>query len=686
MVPPDSRVAALSENGHPTTQHRANGYPQFSPTLSIPALPPDVDTLTAALAYGAAGWYIAAVKRGTKNPGSLLGDSWQHKTFRDPETIAAWFAGTDHDIALHCGRSGAVAFDVDDPDQLPDAMREHLLGAPCQSTRPDSPGRAHYVFAIPPGRMLGNGTGRLGGAWGEIRGANGVIMAAPSSHPEGGEYRWQRTGPVRVLADEIAAALDDASPAEDAATDAQMTAFLAEHTADARHGLLQGWIKALTNKFTVGESRHMSCVSVLTGAMKEARAGYFSASVAKEVIGALFITAVSHDPVSSKQGSPRTGRVAVAEFDGILSWAVAQALAADLGTVHARVQERMPDRLEWMGTAVAPPPAQPVDGAAADEPLYAGRLLTRSALRDLPKPEPMIEGVLDKGTCALLYGYRGSLKSFIALDWAASGGTGRRWQGRHTEQVRGLYVAAEGAHGYPGRYDAWETGWRMPIDDGQLDLLPRPVNLMVAAEVAELGALIDWGGYGFVVLDTLARCTVGGEENSAKDMGIVVDRLYYLLDRTPGRRGVILGVHHTGKDQKTLRGSSAIEAGVDTVYSTTRDGPVVTLDRTKRKDGPELDRHTLMLDPIEGTGSCVLKASHGENDLITSDREANLRRIVSQHFVSTGATGAALRNLATTDGGMSTASYYRAVNDLLECGYLVNTGTTQRPFYMVGSG
>jgi Bifunctional DNA primase/polymerase, N-terminal len=83
--------------------------------------------------------------------------------------------------------------DVDRPDKLPDVLERHLDAAPFQSTRPDIPGRGHYVFAMPPGRTLGNGTGRLSKGWGEVRGLNGVIKVFPSSHSDGGQYRWERT-------------------------------------------------------------------------------------------------------------------------------------------------------------------------------------------------------------------------------------------------------------------------------------------------------------------------------------------------------------------------------------------------------------------------------------------------------------------------------------------------------------
>ena len=80
--------------------------------LVIPDLDPDGDTLTAALAYAAAGWYVLPVRRGTERS-----KKWHAKSSRHPKQITAWFAGTDHDIALHCGRSGAVVFDADTPRQ-----------------------------------------------------------------------------------------------------------------------------------------------------------------------------------------------------------------------------------------------------------------------------------------------------------------------------------------------------------------------------------------------------------------------------------------------------------------------------------------------------------------------------------------------------------------------------------------
>jgi len=319
----------------------------------------------------------------------------------------------------------------------------------------------------------------------------------------------------------------------------------------------------------------------------------------------------------------------------------------------------------------------PDPGPADDDgsPPYAAQVLTRSALRALPDPEPLIDNVLDQGTTALLYGRWGTAKSFIALDWAASVATGRNWQGRTTEQRRALYVAGEGAFGFKGRVDAWETGWHTQISDDDFAILPFPVNLTKFVDVANLAALIGWGGYSFVVLDTLARCMVGADENSARDCGVVVDAMIRLLGCTPGGRGVMLGVHHAGKDGKTLRGSSAFEGAADTVYFSCRDGAVVTLDREKRKDGPEVDRHQFVIDPIEGSNSAVISVHRGGEQ---TDRAKRLLFTFVHHFAQTGASKAELRLVA----GMDPATFYRAINDLLRSGALTNTGTDRRPFYV----
>jgi Bifunctional DNA primase/polymerase, N-terminal len=202
-----------------------------APQPYVPEIAPSDDTLTAALRYAAAGLYVGPLDAGSKHPGSVLGDGWQKQTTRDPELIAAWFAGTNRGVFIHAGRSGLLIFDVDHPDVVPDDLRRALaeVAPPYQTTRIGDTRRGHYLFRQPPGRMLGNSTGTLGGTWGEIRGRNGVIVVAPTMHKDaadGGLYAWQRVGLVPRLPDYLANHLPDALDANAPATDAEVLAFL----------------------------------------------------------------------------------------------------------------------------------------------------------------------------------------------------------------------------------------------------------------------------------------------------------------------------------------------------------------------------------------------------------------------------------------------------------------------------
>src|SRR4051794_18888766 len=300
--------------------------------LYIPEIPEGAGTYEAADLYARAGWFLAPVSpTDYKNPGSVLGKAWQTKTFRDPESVGAYFIGTNYGIALHVGRSGAIAYDVDHFDQLPDLLRI-AFGRdmpPMQSTRiGDATKRGHYVFAAPPGRNISNSKGRLKGAWGEVRGRNGVIIVEPSVHAkasEGGRYKWERTGPLPRLPPELSDAHDDATDSADAATDAEVDAFLAKHTTPTDEWLLNSRLKGLEEKYTAGESRHETTVPYTSGAIVEASLGYYPAKVAADKLRVLFVTAMTKTrPARPGEAAVRviTKKEADAEFNGILSGAI----------------------------------------------------------------------------------------------------------------------------------------------------------------------------------------------------------------------------------------------------------------------------------------------------------------------------------------------------------------------------
>jgi hypothetical protein len=302
----------------------------------------------------------------------------------------------------------------------------------------------------------------------------------------------------------------------------------------------------------------------------------------------------------------------------------------------------------------------------------ASRILTRSALASLPDPAPLIDATLDQHSVSLLAGPWGSGKSFIALDWAACLSSGKAWQARpvHTSGPV-LYLAAEGAYGLRKRLDAWEYAWDTKLTDEGWFVLTRPVNLLAPTEVAELCEQMRQRGIRHVVVDTLARCMVGGDENSARDMGLAVDALYEVREAT-GDGGTVIAIHHTGKDRQTVRGSSALEAGVDTVYQIEGDAQLLQLKRTKRKDGPVDDLIRLRLNTVLDS---VVVSSH--TGLENSGNETLLLSILHSHFSALDDPSTSVLMQAAE---LPTTSFYRALNALVNKGFvtLVKDGRATR--------
>ncbi|ASR85759.1 DNA primase/polymerase [Mycobacterium phage Edugator] len=562
-------------------------------TLTIPDVAPDSDTLAAALAYAGAGWYVIPIKRGTKHPGSILGKSWQRQSTRDTEQIVAWWAGTDHGIALHCGRSGAVVLDIDNPDKVPDVIREHGGNPPAQLTRPDTPDRKHLVYQVPAGRQLGNGNGQLGGAWGEVRGQNGVIVVAPSYHPDGGEYRWQTTGPVPVLPEPIAGMLPNADLVDaDAATDAQVAAFFAKHAAASNPGLLGALVNRFRKRLDEGESRHQTGASVMSWAMDEAVAGVYSAAEADKALCKLFMA--SKTEVAQAAGRPvLSQRAAAREWDGIRAWAVGRALA--------KSTERLAERAERAATvprddaaafsALAGPPQPATQPAVQLANVQSAAPMSQAAfLSGAPLPAPQQAPVDDYGVKPLRLVKASSIRSTMPT-WAWEyAGAGRILKGGLTlfagrpaagKSTTARWFAASWTNGtVPGcwegkpvnvAYIATEEAWNHTVvpslkaagaDMDRVYFIQRgddPARVKAKADEVELTEMFRAAEIRAVFLDPLMS-TIGGSDDTYRS-NEVREALDPWVRISEAIDGVALGITHLTKNAKNvtagINGSSA---------------------------------------------------------------------------------------------------------------------------------
>lgn len=302
--------------------------------LTVPVIPAGCSTLSAALLYADAGWYVVPVKHDTKAP-TVLGKGWQHQSSRDHEVIVSWFAGTNHALGLHVGRSGALVFDVDAPEIMPDDLKLAIYdeAPPFQSTRDNHLNRGHFVFRQPEDRVLGNGAGTLGKEWGEIRGANGIIVVEPSEHTkEHGRYQWQHDEDVEVpaLPPYLLEHLPVYKGTKDAATDGAVERFLSEHdkVEDARP------LKPILDKYKAlvdgGTARHEALVEVLPWLCRDGKADLVNARVGHDTLLSMAIK-----PVEDREP------FRASEFESIFAWSVGQVEDIDVEARKEEVAQRL---------------------------------------------------------------------------------------------------------------------------------------------------------------------------------------------------------------------------------------------------------------------------------------------------------------------------------------------------------
>jgi hypothetical protein len=236
----------------------------------------------------------------------------------------------------------------------------------------------------------------------------------------------------------------------------------------------------------------------------------------------------------------------------------------------------------------APGPSQSPGSKAPDEdePTRPGArimdmLLSTDQLDQITPPDPLIHGWLFRDSLAWMFGPSGSGKSFAAVDMAMHVGAGKEWHGHPVQQGKVLYMAAEGVAGMASRTQAWyEANGKRPND---VYWLREAVNMYEPTASQELIDAGRIGQFDLIIIDTLARASVGAEENSARDAGILIDNMDQL--RVAAGGACVLVIHHTGKDA-TLggRGSSAFRGAMESEIEVSGGLTNLTLKNTKQKN------------------------------------------------------------------------------------------------------
>lgn len=248
--------------------------------------------------------------------------------------------------------------------------------------------------------------------------------------------------------------------------------------------------------------------------------------------------------------------------------------------------------------------------AAIEEPgrpTIKSMIMRRSQIRNLPRPEPLIEDVLMVNTDAWLIGAPGSGKSFVALDWACHVATGRSWRASKVRQSPVLLIAGEGTLDIEQRIEAWERTYEAVGDEFHvLPLAVQPLvrsgrDLIETPQWKELKEVVSEIKPLMIILDTQARMSNGLNENDNSEMSIWIEKAVSGLRRVSG--ACVLVIHHTGRNGGDARGASAIDGAQDTEWKVERIGSAkdmkIKLTLDKNKYGPDGTEVKASLQPVE---------------------------------------------------------------------------------------
>lgn len=301
------------------------------------------------------------------------------------------------------------------------------------------------------------------------------------------------------------------------------------------------------------------------------------------------------------------------------------------------------------------------------------RLHDDEEIQRLPPPTWLIEDVLPARGFGVMWGPPGSKKTFTAIDQSFCVATGTPWLGRAVRQGPVVYIAAEGATGIGVRVEAWKRAQKFSGLAG-VHFVTCPVALLESAEVSAFLEVIVPVAPVLVVIDTLARCMLGGDEDSAKDMGravAAVDEVRRTCDC------FVQLVHHPTKRGDHERGSGALRGAADTVISVSSTINRLKLKCEKQKDAKEFAPIELELVPLNlrnGVQSGVIAGlSSSSDDTDAAPRENELRALKALATMSGPQTLNAWRAAtgnSDVHGEIPNRTFQRIATTLLDAGYV----------------
>lgn len=479
--------------------------------------------LEAALALAARGFKVFPLKAGAKAP-PLVKD-WPAKATTDQDQVTRWWmGGVESNIGIHCDGLLVIDVDVKKGGDRSLAKLEMFDGLDTQTLTTNTPSGGRHLFYRCPAPVP-NGVDVLGPGL-DIRSSGGYVVGPGSSVPAG-DYAFQDEAVAIAeapdwLVQKLGVSTKRERPVElnipDAPDDvvARATAWLktAERSIKGAGGDQAAYrVACQLRDIGVSEAQARELMRSETW---DYGCGWRDGWLEAKPIASAYRYAT---------GEPGSKSVTADAFE-----------AADgpiLGSIYTSQNE-------------------------AKRPAF---LSSEDYLRERGDPaEYIIKGLLYRRSYAALVAPPAAGKTFVALDWAWAVAQGEEWYGRRVKAGTVLYLPYEGKGGLPKRLRALRQvkgpapnlmvvdkgyNFREPSEQGAfrrevLDQLPEKPSL--------------------IIIDTYAHALMGGDENSAQDVGDFNRAMQALIQATGA---CVLILHHPTKNGTSARGSGALLGAVD---------------------------------------------------------------------------------------------------------------------------
>lgn len=348
----------------------------------------------------------------------------------------------------------------------------------------------------------------------------------------------------------------------------------------------------------------------------------------------------------------RAGRLVAAQLkeSGLIAKAVDLGLGrggdlADFCMLHGEGVHKA------LNAAPGLPPADPF----GDLPQKEWKIIAASELKNLPPVKWIIPGEIPEQSLVVIYGESGAGKSFVGLDYAL----------RVAQEHTVVYIPTEGEWGYRKRVAAWcqhhhQAEGKLFFIMGSITFFERMLFDLLMEDLANLKPYM-------LVVDTLAMAMTGGDENSARDMGIIL-KACRRIQHTVGATVVL--IHHVGKTGVSERGSTALRGNADTMIRVSPIDDLIMVECSKTKDEKPFEQRYLKLLPVTVTGVgesmvpiLAAKVIRQESDPLTT----NQRKILEALALEANSDGIPVRDLQEFTG-LSLGAIMRALSTLLNFG------------------